>query len=1014
MPPPPSRIRLLGPITIEPTRLGAPKLACVLAALALRPGTPVAQTELIDRVWDGDPPDAVLNVLYSYVARLRAALKSVPGAAIRRAGSHGYVLDIDPSAIDLHAVRALRDEARRTAGRPAEATEGVRRPHETRKRAGRPEQALERVGRPAEALELLRQACELVGDDALVGLSGRWADETRAALAAERLELLTERYAAELDAGHHAAVLGDLTALSDAEPLAEPVAELLMLAYYRSGRPADALTRFETTRTRLRDELGADPSQRLRDLHLQILNHDPTLDLPTAAPIQLPSDIPGFTGRTTELKALEQLAESASLAAVVGPGGAGKTALAVHWGHSMIDRFPGGLLYVNLRGFDEGDMVSPREALGRLLVAMNLPGDAVPDDVDAAAELFRATTADRGVLVILDNARSAEQVRPLLPGAGAFTIVTSRDRLTGLIALNDARPVPVGMLDQAEAMELLTRILGADRVQSESEAAARLAELCGHLALALRIAAAHLAGEPIIRIADYVDELERRDRLDVLAVDGDPSATVTANLELSYRVLDQDTRDLFARLGMLPGEDFAEELITSASGSAETATLRALRRLVTAHLVEQPRVRRYRMHDLVRLYAARTGERELGEQDRSTLIDSFIEWHHDRAYQPINDEETNIFLACETLADHPKLWRLVLPLRNTINEWRFISRVQRLIEVGTRRAEEAADGLGLFRMTSMAATARRATGDSDAAIELGTRALTLAEPLTAREQTVASGNLGIYLFDYGDLAGSAAAFIRGVDLAIASGNTRSQLIFTSSMAQVLVRLGRFDEAEAYVRSAEALGEDALSPEQRIRLELSNAEIHFNRGDFERAMVAADRAIAIARQGSYGHLDMWCMQVQAQILLHSGRAEEARALYDEEVRQVRSRKMVSYEPEALSYLASVLVELREYAGAGELIAEARRKQPQVGRGLQVFVNLVLAGVHNGLGEFETALAHATEAVTGYAAMPWPARHELALVALADAYAGLGDPGTAREHRASADRIACPVNQLRRHR
>ncbi len=973
---------MLGPITIGTTRLGAPKLACVLAALALRPGTPVAQTELIDRVWDGDPPDAVLNVLYSYVARLRTALKPIPGAAIRRAGSHGYVLDIEPHDVDLHAVRALREEAV-AAG-------------------------------PAEALELWRQASELVGTEALVGLSGRWAEETRATLAAERLELLTERYTAELDAGHHTAVLGELAALSEAEPLAEPLAELLMLAYYRSGRPADALTHFETIRVRLRDELGADPSQRLRDLHLQILNQDAALELSPTAPIQLPSDISGFTGRAAELKALDQFAEAASLAAVVGPGGAGKTALAVHWGHSMVDRFPGGLLYVNLRGFDEGELVQPRDAIGRLLVAMNLPGEAVPDDVDAAAELFRTTTADRGVLVILDNARDAEQVRPLLPGKGCFTIVTSRDRLTGLIALNDARPVPVGTLDRPEAMELLTRILGADRVHAEQDAAERLADLCGHLALALRIAAAHLAGEPNIRIADYVDELERRDRLDVLAVDGDPSATVTTNLELSYRVLDQDTRDLFGRLGMLPGEDFSEELITSVSGASEPDTLRALRRLVTAHLIEQPRARRYRMHDLVRLYAARTGHRELSEHDRSTLIDNFLDWHHDRAYQPIADEETNVFLACEALQDHPRLWRVVFPLRNTINEWRFISRIHRLIEVAARRAEEAADEVGLFRMTSMAATVRRANGDSNAAIELGTRALALAETLSDVERTVASGNLGIYLFDHGDLAGSAAAFLRGVDLAIASGNSRSQLIFTSSMVQVLVRLGRFDQAEAYVGSAEALGDRALGPQDRLRLELSTAEIHFNRADFERAMAAADAAAAIARGSSSGHLDLWCMQVQAQILLHSGRADEARAVYEEEVRQARSRKMTSYEPEVLSYLAGVLVELGDYSGAAELIAEARRKQSNVARGFQAFVNLVLAGVHNGLGEFETALTHATDAVTGYAAMPWPARHELALLALADAYAGLGDPEAARQHRVLADQIAAPVNQLRRQR
>ncbi|GAA1720165.1 hypothetical protein GCM10009745_81570 [Kribbella yunnanensis] len=988
MPPPPSRIRLLGPITINSAHIGAPKLACVLAALALRPGTPVAQAELIDRVWDGDPPDAVLNVLYSYVARLRSALKPIPGAAIRRAGSHGYVLEMEPSDIDLHAVRALRDEA----------------------------VELNSSGRMDEALELWRQACELVGDDALVGLSGHWADDTRTALANERLELLTERYAAELNAGHHAAVLGDLAALSDAEPLAEPVAELLMLAYYRSGRPADALTRFETVRVRLRDELGADPSQRLRDLHLQILDQDPQLDAAEtpATPIQLPSDISGFTGRTAELKALDQFAEDAALAVVVGPGGAGKTALAVRWGYSMVERFPGGLLYVNLRGFDAGELMSSREALGRLLVAMNVPRDEVPEGAGEAGELFRTVTAERGVLVVLDNARNAAQVRPLLPGAGSFTIVTSRDRLTGLIALNDARPVPVGMLERADAVELLTRILGAERVESEPAAAERLAELCGYLVLALRIAAAQLAGEPTARIADYVVELERRDRLDVLAVDGDPAAAVTANLDLSHRVLDQDARDLFARLGTLPGEDFAEELIVSVSGLSEADTIRTLRGLVAAHLVEQHRPGRYRMHDLVRLYAGRAGERDLNSDGRTVLIDRFIEWHHDRAYQPITDEEANVFLACEALQDHPRLWRLVLPLRNTINEWRVTRRIYDLIEIATRRADEAGDDLGLFRMTSMMANAKRSEGSTTEVIELGTRALTLAEGLSDREQTIASGNLGIYLFDHGDYARSTASLRRAVDLAIGSGNLRSQQIFTSSLIQTLVSTGQLDEAESYVQGAETLWADGLTPALRVRLDLCAAEVQVAVGNYDQALETTEAALTLARRQPHPFLDMWCMKIQGHINLFAGRPDAARAAFEEELRLSQLRKLPTFEPETCADLAEVHLELGNPAMAADFAARARTKWADLAGATQTVLEFVAAGIHNILGEHEVALTHAKVAVDAFAAMPWPARHELALVALADAHAGLGDTETAREHRAAADRIAAPINRGRRGR
>ncbi|GAA0594272.1 hypothetical protein HPO96_06845 [Kribbella sandramycini] len=966
-------IRLLGRVAIAGQPIRAPKLACVLAVLALHPGTPVAQSDLIDQVWDGDPPDAVLSALYSYVARLRAALKAVPGATIRRAGSHGYVLDVDPCAVDVLAVRALRAEARTTG------------------------------------LDAWRQACELVGADALVGIGGRWAEQARAVLAAERLELLAERYTAELEAGRHEAVLGELVGLADAAPLVEPLAGLLMLAYYRCGRPAEALTRFEAMRTRLREELGADPSTQLRELHVRILQQDPTLGL-EVAPIQLPADISGFTGRAAELGALDQLLDPAPgvpLVAVVGPGGAGKTALAVHWGHSRVRDFPGGLLYVNLRGFDEGDAVSPRDALGRLLLALSVPGEEVPDDVDAAAELFRAVTADRGVLVVLDNARNAEQVRPLLPGVGCHTIVTSRDRLTGLIALNDARPVQVGMFSRSEAVELLTQVLGVERVGGEPEAAERLVDLCGQLALALRIAAAHVAAEPHLSIGDYVSELVRRDRLEVLAVEGDPAAAVTASLDLSYRVLDGEAQRLFALLGALPGEDFAEELVVAVSESDPTA---ALRRLLTANLMEQHQARRYRLHDLVRLYAARVAERDLTPEDRAQLVDRFIDWHHDRAYEPIAAEETNVFLAAEALQDHPRLWRLVLPLRNTLNEWRSVERIRRLIEVATRRAEQADDALGRFRMTVLTASAARIDGDTAAAIEIGTRAVALAAPLTDREQTTANGNLGIYLHDHGDFARSAPAFIRAVELAAAHGNIRSQVTGTGNMIQVLLRIGRFDEAAEYIRRAEQATADSRTDEQRIRLGVSTAELHVNRGEFDQATQAIAAALSIARGGSFGHLDIWCLQVQAQIHLHAGRLESARSTFETELRLVYERKMSSMAPAVLLDLAEVLVELGDHAAAHDLVTEARAKWPRIARGSQIYLTLVLAGVHNGLGNHPTARDHATQAAHAYAAMPWPARQELALRALTTAQTALGAP--THPHREAADRIAAPINRLRR--
>ncbi|MFC0626313.1 AfsR/SARP family transcriptional regulator [Kribbella deserti] len=993
MPSSPARIRLLGPVAItgdaDPVRIAAPKLACVLAILAVRPGTPVARTDLIDRVWDGDPPDAVLSVLYSYVARLRTALKPVPGAAIRRAGSHGYVLDVEPEIVDLHAIRALRGEA----------------------------ETLNTSGRTHEALEVWRRACELAGGEALAGIGGRWADETRAALAAERVELLTGRYTAELDAGNHAAVLGDLAALNDAEPLAEPVAELLMLAYYRCGRPADALARFETIRVRLRDELGADPSKRLRDLHLQILDQDPALEpsnASTAAPIQLPSDTSGFTGRAAELKALDQLADPVSavpLAVVVGPGGAGKTALAVHWGHTSAERFPGGVLYVNLRGYDKDDMVAPREALGRLLLALGRSGKSVPEDVEAAAELFRTATADRGVLVILDNARNAEQVRPLLPGPGCFTIVTSRDRLTGLVALNDARPVQIGMLEPEDAVELLGRILGAERVAAEAAAAERLADLCGHLPLALRIAAAHAAGDPNGRVADHVEELERRDRLEVLAVDGDSAAAVTSNLEFSYRVLDEDARRLFCQLGTLPGEDFAEDMLAAVSGLSESEAIRAVRRLVAAHLVEQYRSRRYRMHDLVRLYAARQAKSALSDTERAEIIDKFISWHYEQHPADSTPEETNLFIACETLRSHPAMWQLVRRLMTAINGGRFLARVADAIEAGRRVAEEHEDARGVFHMVNMQGAWLRARGDIAEGIEVGRHSLELAADLGDFEMLLAKGNQGLRFMEATDYAAAAEMLTDAVELAARAGKSFNQANFASSLAMMLIRLGRAAEAAAHLDAAEAAA--AESPIYRFQLKIRRADMLTALGRIPAASAILTEVFAHAAAEDPPFRSTWCLSLGVA-LIDAGRPDQACEALRGLIDAVRAQPDTVHGSPPLCYYAEALNLLGDHRGAIEHIAEADRRWHPRPPYATPMMDLVLAQAHNGLGEYEIAARRALDAANAYAAMPWPARHELALLTLADAHAGLGDTEAARARQAEADQIAAPINRLHRGR
>ncbi|MEV0646201.1 BTAD domain-containing putative transcriptional regulator [Phytomonospora sp. NPDC050363] len=971
-------IRLIGPVrvtigdTTAPVR--ASKQACVLAALAARPGVPVSQAELIERVWDGDPPDSVVGALYSYVARLRATLRPTR-AAIRRAGAHGYVLDIAPEEVDVHVVRA---EAAALA--------------ESR----------------APLLERRRRACELADGVALAGIGGSWAEEFRATFAGERLNLLTGRYEAELAEGNHATVLGELAALSEAEPVCEPIAGLLMLAYYRSGRPADALSRFEAIRLRLRDDLGADPSQPLRDLHLRILDQDAGLDMPTSrpkVPATLPGEIASFTGRGGELAALDSLAEThgSPLAAITGPGGAGKTALAVHWGQARRDDFPGGRLYLNLRGFDRGDTLTAHDALTRLLVALGETGEDIPSDVDDAAERYRSLTADSGMLVVLDNARDTDHVRPLLPGAGCTTLVTSRDSLTGLVALNDARPVPVPLLSGEEAVALLAEILGDERVDAERAAAARLADLCGHLPLALRIATAVLAVDPLGTIADYAEELGAADRLRALALDGDSEAAVAANLDLSHRVLEPAARDLFDRLGALPGEDFPADLVGAVSGQSEEDTATALRRLVAAHLIERHTPGRYRMHDLVRLYAADRSRTALAPADREAIVDAFIDWHHGQAYGADDTETANRLTATEALRTHPRMWRLVMALRSTVNEGRFLDQIARAAARALRLAAHAGDTEGEFRMTTQLANLHRQQGRLGDALVLGREAVVLAKGLGPREQAAALGNLGVYLANEGDLPAAERHLTEAVDLAAATGNDRSHLISVNSLVQVCTMIGAHDKALGYLDRAGGI-EAAAIDHERARLGLLRSHVLTGLGRFGEALAAIDAALSIARDTEDHYLQGWCHGWRAETLHRAGRLEEARALRREELALGERDGRSVVEADTLQRLAELEALLGEYDEAEGLLASVVAKATHRPRETAGQVALVRAIIHNGRGAYAGARGEAEAALDLFRSLPWIVKQADALKALANAHEGIGDTVSAQRCRTEAVSLA----------
>jgi Bacterial transcriptional activator domain/NB-ARC domain len=323
------------------------------------------------------------------------------------------------------------------------------------------------------------------------------------------------------------------------------VHELLMLALYRDGRQGDALAAYQQARLMLVEELGAEPGPRLRELHRRVLAADPALNLArgvagavqggdTAVPRQLPAPVPHFAGRAKELAELTGLldqddARAVMICAIDGTAGVGKTALAVRWAHQVAARFPGGQLYVNLRGYDpSGTPVTPQEVTRRFLGALGIPDDRIPADPGARENLYRSCLAGRKMLIVLDNARDAAQVRPLLPGGpGCVAVVTSRSQMAGLAACPGARVVTLDLLSEPDAREMLTRRLGLQRVAGEPQAVSELIRLCARLPIAVSIAAARAEAHRAFPLADLAGELlDASGRLDALDT-GDAASSVS-------------------------------------------------------------------------------------------------------------------------------------------------------------------------------------------------------------------------------------------------------------------------------------------------------------------------------------------------------------------------------------------------------------------------------------------------------------------------------------------------------
>jgi DNA-binding SARP family transcriptional activator len=592
--------------------LTAGRLRSLLTVLAMSAGRAVAVDDLIAGMWDeGELPNNARRVVQIYVTRLRAAV----GAEYVGRAHGGYLLDIEPEDVDALRFLRLLDAA-----------------------WSEPDPAAQRA-HLEQALALWRGT--------------PFDDVPSPSLTMSESPRLVERYLAGLErrmdldvaAGRHDDLVAELAALTARHPLRESLWVRRLKVLRRAGRPAEALSCYEEVRTHLVEELGVDPGSELRQLYADLLagRVDEDTPGPTAPPVpvprQLPPDTGSFTGRVGLLADLDAMLPGGSagdwtaarIAVLNGLPGVGKTAAAVHWAHRCADRFPDGQLFLNLRGYSTTPAVRPVEALGVLLRGLGVPADQIPLDVDEQAALYRSRLVGRQVLVLLDNAANAEQVRPLLVSEPrCLILITSRGQLPGLVALQGARILPVGVLEPGESRALLTELFGAARPSGEPDplaGLAQLAELCGHLPLALRIAGTHLTTRPSLGVDRYAARLRTGDRLATLSIDDDPQATVRATFDLSYQALAEPLRRLFRLLALHPGVDFAADTTAALAGTSDDEAERLLNHLAEVSLLERAGAGRYAWHDLLRLYAERVSAAEDPPEERAAATTRLFDFY---------------------------------------------------------------------------------------------------------------------------------------------------------------------------------------------------------------------------------------------------------------------------------------------------------------------------------------------------------------------------------------------------
>jgi DNA-binding SARP family transcriptional activator/Tfp pilus assembly protein PilF len=573
----------------------------VLGFLVLARGRAVPRTELVDALWGFRPPPSATNIIQTHVKHLRRMLDPDRDAYARSPTlptvGEGYALRVPPDEVDLERFHSLAKEA-------DEAT---------------------RSGEHEQAAEALAEALRLWHGPPLADLPAFSSHPTVLAVIGARRDAVLSYARVMIETRRAAEALPAVAQESAAQPLDESLAAMLMRVYASAGQRAKALAVYDQTRRTLATELGIDPGPDLAEVHATLVQEPRPAEKAPPVPAELPADVVGFTGRARELAALDRMLAEVPICAVSGTAGVGKTALVLHWAHTVRDRFPDGQLYLDLRGYDPDQPMPTTEAVARLLEGLGVAGHAIPLTEDARIARYRTEIADRRMLVVLDNAAAVAQVRGLLPGTpSCAVVVTSRDSMAGLVALHGSSRLNLDPLSPTDAKTLLHRLVG-ERATQDPTAADDLIEQCARLPLALRVAAELAVTRATTPLANLASELrDRQRRLRLLDAGGDPRAAVRTVLSWSYRHLPDLAAHLFRMLGWHPGTDLDTQAAAALSGLSPDDTAAALDRLARAHLVAVDPNGRYGMHDLLKAYATELSTKESEAAGLRRLLDHYL------------------------------------------------------------------------------------------------------------------------------------------------------------------------------------------------------------------------------------------------------------------------------------------------------------------------------------------------------------------------------------------------------